>query len=509
MPPSGRQRGAILILVSLVVLLAMVALFAAMARLTAAGRAGITERALAQAREALVSYAADRPVNSIVGPGYLPCPDLDGDGWAESTCGSLSGDSGQERRLGRLPWKTLGLPQLRDAEGDALWYAVSSKYKGLLNCGMSRGCLDMTPAVALGTITLRDPSGRAIHDGTVAAADRADQGGAVAVVIAPGPALARVLADGGTAEQRRDCAPGDCDASGRCLTDPPQLAARCNPANYLDRAPGAAPAGEDNADFVDRNDAAGRPANGNGFIEGPVLLPNGAVAVNDRLLAVTYRDVMPAIMRRVALEVLHCLRDYATRPQNGGRYPWPAPSCREGAVFGEAPDTEGRLLGSVADTPFGRTVASGSGMLERWWRVTALSPENLQELPTRENACRIAVPPDDAGPVREAAPGTPVDEAESAGFAGNAWWSAWQPYVSYALAEDYVPAPSAPTACSGSSCIEVVSDTGRTLARGKQIAVLVASSCALAPECDPVRGCARVVLAPDPDATHHAFAAYP
>jgi hypothetical protein len=100
----------------------------------------IGERALAQAREALIAYAADRPISASVGPGYLPCPDLDDDGWAESTCGSLAGESGQASRLGRLPWKTLGLPDLRDGHGERLWYAVSTKHKGLLNCGASRAC---------------------------------------------------------------------------------------------------------------------------------------------------------------------------------------------------------------------------------------------------------------------------------------------------------------------------------------------------------------------------------
>src|SRR5438105_3166467 len=82
------------------------------------------------------------------------------------------------------------------------------------------------------------------------AADRANDGGAVAVVFAPGAPLTRLNADGTAAsEQRRDCAPGDCDLLGRCATEPPQRAARCDPRNYLDNAPAAGFAGEDNADF--------------------------------------------------------------------------------------------------------------------------------------------------------------------------------------------------------------------------------------------------------------------
>ena len=181
MARSARQRGAAFVLAMLLLFAALGVVLAVelAAASTAAQRDRVSDRALAQAREALIAYATDRPINSSVGPGYLPCPDLDDDGWAESTCGSQSGDSGQSERLGRLPWKTLGLPDLRDGYGERLWYAVSSKYKGLLNCAVSRACLDMTPDTALGTITVRDSAGTVLHDGTIAEAYRANEGGAV------------------------------------------------------------------------------------------------------------------------------------------------------------------------------------------------------------------------------------------------------------------------------------------------------------------------------------------
>ncbi len=241
------RRGFTLAVVLL--LLATAALFAvASLEVTVSGvfarRDRASDRALAQAREALVAYAADRPINAGVGPGYLPCPDLDDDGWAESTCGSQGGDTGQASRLGRLPWKTLGLPDLRDGGGERLWYAVSSKHKGLLNCAASRACVDMSPDAAIGTITVRDPGGLLIHDGTSTDLYAVERGGALAVVIAPGARL-----DG----QKRECGAGECDAAGACLLDPPQRVAKCHPANYLDRAPSGPHAAEDNADFADRN----------------------------------------------------------------------------------------------------------------------------------------------------------------------------------------------------------------------------------------------------------------
>jgi hypothetical protein len=327
-------------------------------------RSRITARVLAQAREALIAHAADRPINAAVGPGYLPCPDTDNDGWAESTCGSLNGDSGQAARLGRLPWKTLGLADLRDGHGERLWYAVSAKYKGLLNCAASAACLDMTPASAAGTVTVRDASGAVIHDGT---SMDAAAGGAVAVVLAPGAPLARWSAASSAQAQVRDCAPGDCDASGRCITDPPQRAAPCDARNYLDRAPG----GEDNADFVDRSDAAGRPLNRNGFIHGPVVLGSGVTVVNDRIAVVAFNDVMPRVMARVALEVSHCLRLHASRPENGGRYPQPRAACGRGERFGTVPEA-----------PFDET------------QCAALTP----------------------------------------GAPAPSWWNAWKPLVFYALA---------------------------------------------------------------------------
>ena len=279
---------------------------AALTSASSAQRERATERALAQAREALLAYAADRPIDADVGPGYLPCPDQDDDGWAEPVCGSLSGHLGQAERLGRLPWKTLGLPDLRDGHGERLWYAVSTRYKGLLNCAASTACVDMTPDAAAGTITLRSPFGDLLHDGT--RADGSATAGAAAVVIAPGPPLVR--ADGRV--QRRDCVPG----------------ARCDPRDYLDSSPA-----EDNAAFLDRSDAAGRAANADGFIAGP-LFAQGRLVVNDRIAAISHSDVMARVMGRVAVEIAHCVRLKAPSPAVP---PLPEPNCAT-PELGSLPD---------------------------------------------------------------------------------------------------------------------------------------------------------------------------
>ena len=81
-----------------------------------------TRLALARAKEALLHYAFSDPNR----PGELPCPDLDGDGrlmlgvdfrgGRDVPCASLRG---------WLPFRSLGVEELRDGSGERLWYAVS------------------------------------------------------------------------------------------------------------------------------------------------------------------------------------------------------------------------------------------------------------------------------------------------------------------------------------------------------------------------------------------------
>ena len=83
--------------------------------------------ALSQAREALIGYAATyREFHPNEVFGYLPCPDrgTTAEGQAQPACGSTD-----VTVIGRLPWKTLDLPPLRDASGECLWYAVSGNFK--------------------------------------------------------------------------------------------------------------------------------------------------------------------------------------------------------------------------------------------------------------------------------------------------------------------------------------------------------------------------------------------
>ncbi len=129
-PILQQQRGAAFI-VMLVILIMGVAAFLVSSLNSATvqiQRDKVTANALAKAKEALIGYAvtySDTHNGQV--PGYLPCPDSTG-GLVE---GSTAGNCGSKNvsQLGRLPWKTLGLPPVRDGNGDCLWYAVSGTYK--------------------------------------------------------------------------------------------------------------------------------------------------------------------------------------------------------------------------------------------------------------------------------------------------------------------------------------------------------------------------------------------
>lgn len=175
--PPCRQRGAALLLVFLIILLAgMSMLFQRLNSAPNAARDQQTAAALAQARDALIGYAAtyaDTHPGQVFG--YLPCPDINNDGSAE-TC-----DQKNVTVVGRLPWRTLDLPDLRDADGECLWYAVSGSFKNNPNPDL----LNWDSAGQLRVVDAR--SGQVLVDADDLAGN---DGGAAAVIFAPGPALA-------------------------------------------------------------------------------------------------------------------------------------------------------------------------------------------------------------------------------------------------------------------------------------------------------------------------------
>lgn len=211
----ARQRGAALFAILMIVGIGAAVLLAA-GFLRATQRLSNdkqTEVALAQAKDALIGYAATyldthpNDPNNVLPPyngfGFLPCPDLGsgfgGEGAAAGSCGSKDVSV-----VGRLPWKTLGLPPLRDGYGECLWYVVSGTFKynpqtDLMNWDTD-GLLDRIAADAA-THLAGNPADPTKY--------------AVAVVFAPGPML-----------------PGQNRAAGGAVT--PQCGGNYNASSYLD-----------------------------------------------------------------------------------------------------------------------------------------------------------------------------------------------------------------------------------------------------------------------------------
>jgi len=77
-----------------------------------------TAEALATARDALIGYA----IKNAKRPGALPCPDKYNDGTAEGSC------SGADL-IGRIPWKTLGIPEPLDGYNETIWYSLAPSFK--------------------------------------------------------------------------------------------------------------------------------------------------------------------------------------------------------------------------------------------------------------------------------------------------------------------------------------------------------------------------------------------
>ena len=112
-----------------------------------AWRAQRTAQALAEARTALLWYAAtfreqqnriqieagNPPPNFVAG--YLPLPDLGSGNNTNIGCpwegcdANLSGSALNKTVIGRLPWFILGTGPLRDGHGECLWYAVSGGHQ--------------------------------------------------------------------------------------------------------------------------------------------------------------------------------------------------------------------------------------------------------------------------------------------------------------------------------------------------------------------------------------------
>jgi hypothetical protein len=263
-PRLRRQRGLALILMTIILVLGTTYIVIDQMNSVSQrfGQDRTTNDALALAKEALIGHSA----NNFNRPGALPCPDTNNDGNAEATCANAN------QQVGRLPWKTLGLPDLRDSAGERLWYALSDAFRdtGIVNSNTA------------GQLTLRDDVANTVVASNV-----------VAMVFAPGAQVS--VQDRSTAAK--------------------QLLVE----NYL----------EGNNDYT--RDALG--TNDNVFVQprptaayprGECKIGGVASECNDRALAITHSDLFSVVenlvAKRMEIEIKPLLTSYRTV---FGAYPFP------------------------------------------------------------------------------------------------------------------------------------------------------------------------------------------
>jgi len=273
-----RRRPQGLALIGLMAILMAGVLLFLVGRLDAAAvqrqRELVTGQALAQAKEALIGWAAARGSAGNPRPGELPCPDTNAPGTANAGFEAPSCAAGA---IGRLPWRTLGIEELKDGYGEAIWYAIDGAFRKrpMNNAPLNSDTRASMVVYQPDGTTLLTPPGLE----------------AVAVVFSPGPALGSQLR--GTATEQTTAA------------------------NYLDAAgPPELP--------LSRNNAT---PNGP-FVQGPIRDAGNSIVINDRLVAISANDLMAVVERRVARETLKLLADYFAAHTY---YPNPAryddPSC--------------------------------------------------------------------------------------------------------------------------------------------------------------------------------------
>lgn len=276
-PPVTSQRG--LAMIMIIVLLTLISAYLITSGINRTSTEVSIEReqgsqdALQQAKTALIAYAASQAWGTDQNdqPGSLPCPDTTLNNGVAYSC-STSATS----RVGRLPWKTIGAPELRDASGEKLWYALSANFR-------TASGTTLVNSDTLGQLTV------------VGAAPASN---VVAVLIAPGPAVLDTV-----------------------LLNQPQdrRAANVNRvASYLE---------DRNAAGTDTFTTAAPGANGvyNAAASTFNSISEAASFFSDRVLSVTHADLFSTVEPAVAARIERDIKPYiAAYFQQWGAFPFPA-----------------------------------------------------------------------------------------------------------------------------------------------------------------------------------------
>jgi hypothetical protein len=221
-----------------------------------------TGEALAIAKDALIAYAVrrgDPTTSGTARPGELPCPDTNNDGVEESSCSAGA--------IGRLPWKTLGIAEPKDAAFESLWYAVAGPFR------TKPSNTNRINSNTRGNLVVRAADGSAQLTGD-----------AVAVIFAPGTSLNGQNRDTGTAS---------------CPTTGTSIARNRCAANYLETSNGV----------------------NNAQTNGPFVAGTRSDTYNDRVLYIGTAELIPAVEMRVGNEMKDLLLKYRQRSQCHC-YPW-------------------------------------------------------------------------------------------------------------------------------------------------------------------------------------------
>lgn len=229
--------------------------------------------AMLQVKSALIGYAVSGDTATQWRPGELPCPDTDNDGYQETTCAAGA--------LGRVPWKTLNIPEPKGTYQETLWYAVSSNFyhKG------SGGTPNVINSDTVGNLSVyqNSTSGASTPAGSLLTSR------AAAVIFAPGETL--------STQDRTS------STSALCTTTNTTIARNLCAVNYLDAITGTGAI----------NNAALNPTS---FVR---TTYSSSTTFNDTLIYITSDELIPIVEKRVVTVLLTLLKAYKTAT---GVYPY-------------------------------------------------------------------------------------------------------------------------------------------------------------------------------------------
>ncbi len=456
-----RQRGMVLmVLLCCLVLGSMSALLATLGHAAQASqRQQHSAAILAEVKRVLLGRAAaDASL-----PGSLPCPDANGDGSADL----LSGND-CPFYIGRVPYKTLGIPEPLDGDNEPLWYALSRNFRDDNSNTINSD--------SIGDLTLSGwPSDNA---------------------------LAAVLFAAGHAQSGQSRSASN---SAACVTTGSTLAETLCAANYLDAGNAAL------------NTKSSRNLSFQSLIHD--------TDYNDQVLPISSQELLALTAQRIAREVKACLDSYAA--VSSARYPWAASitdilsyRATVSKHYGRIPSQPRPLKAEISDSNVNalldalatlqfaldryatsNTIASRSALqaagLSLVGSALAISTSSSPALPSSvttlandtgvaTQALALSPPSSTVTTVRAlllsttsslVANGIPLDSGMSISWpascshVGSSYWSHWRNEVFYQVAEGTHPGGSGCVA--GATCLRLNGD-------GEYRAMVVVAGSALA-----------------------------